>query len=58
VVNDPLQYKGSGSTSRATGRRGARRAGGVSRKDGTPVGAFALAPNEPVPIDGYGIVRG
>ena len=30
----------------------------VSRKDGTPVGALALAPNEPVPIEGYGIVRG
>jgi len=41
VVNDPLQYKGSGSTSRATGRPGRDGQVTVARKDGTPVRLLA-----------------
>ncbi|MCJ7832528.1 MAG: cytochrome c biogenesis protein ResB, partial [Actinobacteria bacterium] len=60
VVNDPLQYKGiwfyQSSYGQAGGGTTAQVA--VARKDGTPVSMLSLAANEPVPIDGYGIVRG
>jgi len=59
VVNDPLQYKGIWFYQSSYGQAGGATAQvAVTRQDGTPVGALALAPNEPVPIDGYGIVRG
>ena len=59
VVNDPLQYKGIWFYQSSYGQAGGATAQvAVARKDGTPMGALALAANEPVPIDGYGIVRG
>ena len=59
VVNDPLQYKGIWFYQSSYGQAGGATAKvAVSRRDGTPNGALALAPNEPSPIDGYGIVRG
>ena len=59
VVNDPLQYKGIWFYQSSYGQAGGATAKvAVSRKDGTPVGALALAPNEPSPIDAYGTVRG
>src|SRR5512135_455708 len=59
VVNDPLQYKGIWFYQSSYGQAGGVTAQvKVSRRDGTPKGALALAPNEPLPIDSYGIVRG
>ena len=59
VVNDPLQYKGIWFYQSSYGQAGGATAQvAVARRDGTPVGSLAIAANEPVPIDGYGIVRG
>jgi len=59
VVNDPLQHKGIWFYQSSYGQAGGATAQvAVARKDGTPLGAVALAANEPVPLDGYGIVRG
>lgn len=59
VVNDPLQYKGIWFYQSSYGQAGGVTAQvTVARKDGTPVNMLALAANEPVPIEGYGIVRG
>jgi cytochrome c biogenesis protein len=59
VVNDPLQYKGIWFYQSSYGQAGGVTAQvAVARKDGTPVNTLALAANEPVPIEGYGIVRG
>jgi len=59
VVNDPLQYKGIWFYQSSYGQAGGVTAQvTVARKDGTPVSMLALAPNEPVPIAGYGVVRG
>jgi cytochrome c biogenesis protein len=59
VVNDPLQYKGIWFYQSSYGQAGGATAQvTAARKDGTPVGMLALAPNEPVSIDGYGTVRG
>jgi cytochrome c biogenesis protein len=59
VVNDPLQYKGIWFYQSSYGQAGGATAKvAVSRKDGTPMGALALAANESVPVDGYGVVRG
>ncbi|MGE5284535.1 MAG: cytochrome c biogenesis protein ResB [Actinomycetota bacterium] len=59
VVNDPLQYKGIWFYQSSYGEAGGATAQvEVARKDGTPVRMLALAANEPVSIDGYGIVRG
>ncbi|HEX2721103.1 MAG TPA: cytochrome c biogenesis protein ResB, partial [Candidatus Deferrimicrobium sp.] len=59
VVNDPLQYKGIWFYQSSYGQAGGATAQvTVARKDGTPMGSLALAANEPVPIDDYGIVRG
>jgi len=59
VVNDPLQYKGIWFYQSSYGQAGGAKARvAVSRKDGTPMDGLALAVNEPVPIDGYGTVRG
>ncbi len=59
VVNDPLRYKGIWFYQSSYGQAGGATAQvGVSRKDGAPMGALALAANEPVPVDGYGTVRG
>jgi cytochrome c biogenesis protein len=59
VVNDPLQHKGIWFYQSSYGQAGGVTAQvTVTRKDGTPVSSLALAANEPVPIDGYGIVRG
>jgi cytochrome c biogenesis protein len=59
VVNDPLQHKGIWFYQSSYGQSGGTTAQvAVARKDGTPMGSLALAPNESVPVDGYGIVRG
>jgi cytochrome c biogenesis protein len=59
VVNDPLQYKGIWFYQSSYGQaEGATAQVTFARKDGTPVSTLALAANEPVPIEGYGIVRG
>ncbi|HEY5191042.1 MAG TPA: cytochrome c biogenesis protein ResB, partial [Candidatus Deferrimicrobium sp.] len=59
VVNDPLQYKGIWFYQSSYGQAGGATAQvTVARTDGTPVSVLALTANEPVPIDGYGIVRG
>jgi cytochrome c biogenesis protein len=59
TVNDPLVYKGVWFYQSSYGQEGGATAQvAVSRQDGTPAGNFALAPNEPVRIDGYGVVRG
>jgi cytochrome c biogenesis protein len=59
VVNDPLQYKGIWFYQSSYGQAGGATAKvAVARSDGTPMGGLALGPNEPVPIDGYGIIRG
>jgi cytochrome c biogenesis protein len=59
VVNDPLQYKGIWFYQSSYGQAGGATAQvTVARKDGTPVRVLSLAANEPVPIEGYGIVRG
>jgi len=59
TVNDPLQYKGIWFYQSSYGQAGGATAKvTATRKDGTPAGVFALRANEPVPIDGYGTVRG
>src|SRR3990172_5405496 len=59
VVNDPLQYKGIWFYQSSYGQAGGATAQvAVARKDGTPMGSLALAANEDVRVDGYGIVRG
>jgi len=59
TVNDPLVYKGVWFYQSSYGQEGGATAQvAVSRQDGTPAGNFALAPNEPVRIEGYGTVRG
>jgi cytochrome c biogenesis protein len=59
VVNDPLQYKGIWFYQSSYGQAGGATAKvAVARSDGTAMGGLALGPNEPVPIDGYGIIRG
>ena len=59
VVNDPLQYKGIWFYQSSYGQAGGATAQvAVARKDGAPVSMLALTANEPVPIEGYGIVRG
>jgi cytochrome c biogenesis protein len=59
IVNDPLQYRGIWFYQSSYGQSGGTTAQmSVSRPDGSPVGNLALAPNEPVRIDGYGTVRG
>jgi cytochrome c biogenesis protein len=59
VVNDPLQYKGIWFYQSSYGQAGGTTAlVSVSRPDGTPVGSLSIPPNEPIPIEGYGTVRG
>jgi cytochrome c biogenesis protein len=59
VVNDPLQYEGIWFYQSSYGQAGGATAQvAVARRDGTPMGGLALGANEPVPIDGYGIIRG
>ena len=59
TVNDPLVYKGVWFYQSSYGQEGGATAQvAVRRQDGTPAGNFALAPNEPVRIEGYGTVRG
>ncbi|GAB4234762.1 MAG: cytochrome c biogenesis protein ResB [Deltaproteobacteria bacterium] len=59
VVNDPLRFNGIWFYQSSYGQAGGATAQvTVSRKDGTPMGGLALAANEAVPIEGYGIVRG
>jgi cytochrome c biogenesis protein len=59
VVNDPLQYKGIWFYQSSYGQAGGTTAlVSVRRSDGSQAGVLSLAPNEPVPIDGYGTVRG
>jgi len=58
-VIDPLQYKGIWFYQSSYGQAGGASAQvTVARKDGTPGSTLSLSANEPVPIDGYGIVRG
>jgi len=59
VVNDPLQHNGIWFYQSSYGQAGGATAQvAVARKDGTPMGTLALAANETVPIDGYGVIRG
>ena len=59
TVNDPLQYKGIWFYQSSYGQAGGTTAlVSIRRSDGSPEGVLSLAPNEPVPIDGYGTVRG
>ena len=59
VVNDPLQYKGIWFYQSSYGQAGGTTAQvTVARPDGSPVKVLSLAPNEPVPIEGAGTVRG
>ena len=59
TVNDPLVYKGVWFYQSSYGQEGGASAQvAVSRQDGTSLGSISLRPNEPVPIDGYGVVRG
>ena len=59
VVNDPLQYKGIWFYQSSYGQAGGTTARvSVRRPDGTPVGSLSILPNEPIPIEGYGTVRG
>ena len=59
TVNDPLQYKGIWFYQSSYGQAGGTTAlVSVRRPDGSPVKTLSLSPNEPVPIDGYGTVRG
>jgi len=59
TVNDPLQYKGVWFYQSSYGQAGGATAlVSVRRPDGSPMGDLSLAPNEPVPIDGYGTIRG
>ncbi|MFA6148011.1 MAG: cytochrome c biogenesis protein ResB [bacterium] len=59
TVNDPLVYKGVWFYQSSYGQEGGATAQvAVRRHDGTSLGTLSLAPNEPVKIDGYGVVRG
>ncbi len=59
TVNDPLVYKGIWFYQSSYGRQGGATAQvAVSRKDGASLGSISLGPNEPVKIDGYGVIRG
>ena len=59
TVNDPLQYKGIWFYQSSYGQEGEATAlVSVRRPDGSTMGDLSLAPDEPVPIDGYGTVRG
>ena len=59
TVNDPLRYKGIWFYQSSYGQAGEATAlVSVRRPDGSSVGDLSLAPNEPVPIDGYGTIRG
>jgi cytochrome c biogenesis protein len=59
VVNDPLQYKGIWFYQSSYGQAGGTTAlVSVRRPDGSPGKTLSLAPNEPIPIEGYGTVRG
>jgi len=59
TVNDPLVYKGVWFYQSSYGQEGGATAQvTVSRQDGTSLGNLSLSPNEPVKIDGYGVVRG
>ncbi len=59
TVNDPLVYKGVWFYQSGYGQEGGATAQvAVRRQDGTPAGNLSLALNEPVRIDGYGVVRG
>jgi len=59
VVNDPLQHKGIWFYQSSYGQAGGATARvAVARKDGTPMATLALAANETVPVDGYGVIRG
>ena len=59
TVNDPLQYKGIWFYQSSYGQAGGTTAlVSIRRSDGSREGVLSLAPNEPVPIDGYGTVRG
>jgi cytochrome c biogenesis protein len=59
VVNDPLQFRGIWFYQSSYGQAGGATAQlSVSRPDGTLVANLALSPNEPVPIPGFGTVRG
>jgi len=59
TVNDPLQYKGIWFYQSSYGQEGEATAlVSVRRLDGSTMGDLSLAPNEPVPIDGYGTIQG
>ena len=59
TVNDPLQYKGVWFYQSSYGQEGEATAlVSVRRPDGSTMGDLSLAPDEPVPIDGYGTIRG
>jgi cytochrome c biogenesis protein len=59
TVNDPLVYKGVWFYQSSYGQEGGATAQvAVNRQDGTSLGNLSLRPNEPVRIDGYGVVRG
>ena len=59
TVNDPLQYKGVWFYQSSYGQEGdATALVSVRRPDGSTMGDLFLAPDEPVPIAGYGTVRG
>ena len=59
TVNDPLVYKGVWFYQSGYGQEGGATAQvAVRRQDGTPDGRFLPRPDEPVRIDGYGVVRG
>lgn len=59
TVNDPLVYKGVWFYQSSYGQEGGATAQvAVRRQDGTPAGNLSLGPNEPVRIEGYGVVRG
>jgi cytochrome c biogenesis protein len=59
TVNDPLVYKGVWFYQSSYGQEGSATAQvAVSRQDGTSLGSISLSPNEPVRIDGFGVVRG
>jgi len=59
TVNDPLVYKGVWFYQSSYGKEGEATAlVSVRRPDGSTMGDLSLAPDEPVPIDGYGTIRG
>ncbi|MCP2501888.1 MAG: cytochrome c biogenesis protein ResB [Deltaproteobacteria bacterium] len=59
TVNDPLVYKGVWFYQSSYGQEGEATAlVSVRRPNGSTMGDLSLAPDEPVPIDGYGTIRG